>query len=80
MNPSKNPFIALDNEKIFHEFKYDILEQIYNQIMQYAENEEDTLLLIDDYASELKNGDVLKLLNTLVNNGRHLRFTIWMSV
>ena len=48
--------------------------------MQYAENEEDTLLLIDDYASELKNGDVLKLLNTLVNNRRHLRLTIWMSV
>ena len=80
MNPSENPFIALDDEKIFHEFNYDILEQIYNQIMQYAENEQGTLLLIDDYASELKNGDVLKLLNTLVNNRRHLRLTIWMSV
>ena len=46
----------------------------------YAENEEDTLLLIDDFASELKNGDVLKLLNTLVNNRRHLRLSVWMSV
>ena len=27
----------------------------------YAEEEEDTLLLIDDYVAELKNGDVLKL-------------------
>ena len=37
-------------------------------------------MLIDDYASELKNGDVLKLLNSLVNNRRHLRLSIWMEV
>ena len=62
------PFLALDEEKIYHDFGYEILDQIYNKIMEYAANEEDTLLLIDDYASELKNGDVLKLLNTLVTD------------
>ena len=52
----------------------------YNQIIKYEENKEDTFLLIDDFASELKNSDVLKLLNPLVNNRRHLRLSVWMSV
>ena len=30
MNPKENPFIALDEEKIYHEFNYVILEQMYN--------------------------------------------------
>ena len=80
MNPNNNPFLAFDEEKVQHDFSYDVFENICNQVMGYAENEEDTLLLIDDYASELKNGDVLKLLNTIVNNRRHLRLSVWMSV
>ena len=68
MSERDNPFLALDKEKIYHDFNIDVLETIYFQVMGYAENEEDTLLLIDDYASELKNGDILKLLNTFVNN------------
>ena len=80
MSEKDNPFLALDKEKVYHDFNYDVLDHIYNQIVTYACEEEDTLLLIDDYASELKNGDLLKLLNSLVNNRRHLRLSIWMSV
>ena len=80
MSERDNPFLALDKEKIYHDLNINVLETIYFQIMGYAENEEDTLLLIDDYASELKNGDILKLLNTFVNNRRHLRLSVWMSV
>ena len=80
MSERDNPFLALDKEKIYHDLNIDVLETIYFQVMGYAENEEDTLLLIDDYASELKNGDILKLLNTFVNNRRHLRLSVWMSV
>ena len=65
---------------MYHDFGYNILEKKFNQIVEYAPDEEDTLLLIDDYAIELKNYDVLKLLNNLVNNRRHLRLSIWMSV
>ena len=80
MDEKDNPFLALDPEKIYHEFNYEILEHIYNQIIDYASNEEDTMLLIDDFASELKNGDLLKLLNSLINNRRHLRLSVIMSV
>ena len=80
MAEKDNPFLMLDSEKVYHEFDYNTLDHIYNQIIEYAQNEEDTLLIIDDYAGELKNGDLLKLLNSLVNNRRHLRLSIWMSV
>ena len=80
MAEKDNPFLMLDSEKVYHEFDYQTLDHIYNQIIDYAQNEEDTLLIIDDYAGELKNGDLLKLLNSLVNNRRHLRLSIWMSV
>ena len=80
MKEEDNPYANLDPEKVHHEFNYETLEGIYQQIVGYSQEEEDTLLLIDDYASELKNGDLLKLLNSLVNNRRHLRLSIWMSV
>ena len=80
MDEKDNPFLALDYEHIYHAFNYEILAHIYDQIVDYASNEEDTLLLIADFASELKNGDLLKLLNSLINNRRHLRLSVIMSV
>ena len=80
MSEKDNLFLALDQEKVHLDFNYDVLENIYNQIIAYASEEENTLLLIGNYASELKNRDLLKLLNSLVNNRRHLRLSIWMSV
>ena len=80
MQEKDSPFLALDEDKIFHSFNYEVLELIYNRIIEYASDAEDTLLIIDDYASELKNGDLLKLLNCIVKNRRHLRTSIIMSV
>ena len=80
MSEKDNPFIALSEEKILHEFNLNVLEILLEQIIEYSENEEETLLIIDDFASELKNREVLKLLNSLVNNRRHLRLSMWMSV
>ena len=80
MSEKDNPFLALDSEKVYHEFDYNTRDHIYNQIIQYAQDEEDMLLIIDDYAGELKNGDLMKLLNRIGNNQRHLFLIIWMSV
>ena len=82
MSGKDNPFLALilDSEKVYHEFDYKILEHIYQQIVEYATEDEDTLLLIVDFESQLKNGDLVKLLNSLVNNRHHLQLSIWMSV
>lgn len=80
MKESDNPFVDLPEEKVYHEFNINTLENIYQQVMHYSAEKEDSLLLIDDFASELKNHELLKLLNALVNNRRHLRLSIWMSV
>ena len=80
MSTKDNPFIGLDEDKIFHDFDYDTLDLILHQIEYYAEQHEDTLLIIDDYASELKNPKLLRLLCKMVNNRRHERLSIWMSV
>ena len=37
-----------------HDVGYNILGRILNAIIEYAQEVEDTTLLIDDYASELK--------------------------
>ena len=39
----------------------------YEPIIQYAVEKEDTFLLTDDFASEIKN-KFLKLMNSVVNN------------
>ena len=73
----------LSNRRIYQNAFHNVIIEIpkYSfQSIEYAHDEGDTVLLIVDYASELKNGDVLKLLNCLVNNRRHLCLSIWMSV
>ena len=47
MSEKDKPFLALDSEKVYHEFDYET-------------EEEDTFLLIHDFASQLKNSDLLK--------------------
>ena len=39
MDEKDNPFLALDPKKIYHEFNYEILEHISNQIIDYTSNE-----------------------------------------
>ena len=50
MSESDNPFLALNEEKVYNKFN---IGTRYLQIIDYAENEEDTLLLIDNYANEV---------------------------
>ena len=44
MSEKDNPFLALDQEKVDHNFNYDDLENIYNQIIAYVSEEEDAVL------------------------------------
>ena len=36
MAEDSNPFLDLDEEKIYHDFNIDVLDSIYNQILGYA--------------------------------------------
>ena len=80
MAKDSNPFLDLDDEKIYHDFNIDVLDSIYHQILGYASEKENTLLIIDDFASQMKDANLLRLLLMMVNNRRHAFLTIWTSI
>ena len=80
MAEESNPFLDLDENKIYHDFNIDVLDSIYNQILGYAAEKENTLLIIDDYASQMKDANLLRLLLMMINNRRHLFASIFVSV
>ena len=75
----KNIFENLDEDKIYNELDYENLDDIYNKILQYREDEENnTLLYIDDMASSLKDVELLGFFNKIICNRRHLRLSIML--
>ena len=71
-----NIFDTISNDKQYDELNLEILINIYEKVQDYSNDEMDSLLIIDDFTSELKNPSFLRLFNTLINNSRHLRLSI----
>ena len=80
MAEESNPFLDLDDEKIYHDFNIDVLDSIYHQILGYASEKENTLLIIDDFASQMKDANLLHTLLMMINNRRHMYMIIFVSV
>lgn len=71
-----SPFDDLDADKVYHELDYENLERIYNKILNYREDDENTLLFIDYMASRLKDTELLQCFNMMACNRRHLKLSI----
>jgi len=56
----------------------DNLEDVIEKLNESSEDGENTLLLIDDFQSALKDPDIQKRLQTIVTRMRHLRCTIFI--
>jgi thymidine kinase len=56
----------------------DNLEDVIEKLNESSEEGENTLLLIDDFQSALKDPDIQKRLQTIVTRMRHLRCTIFI--
>jgi len=69
-------FTGHTKEKIHHELTGEDLIELHNEIQERSEEEESTLLIIDDFSSSLKDKDVEKELFRLASNRRHLRLSI----
>ena len=80
MAEESNPFFDLDDDKIYHNFDIDVLDSIYHQILHYASEKENTLLIIDDFGAQFKDANLLRMLIMMVCNRRHLMVTIWASI
>jgi hypothetical protein len=73
----KHPFALHD--KVFHDLNIDVLENIYQQLLEIKNeciNEdfplERSLLIVDDFASELKNVELIQMLKQFCIKSRHL--------
>jgi len=54
------------------------LDEVIEKLEENAENEENTLIIIDDFQSALKDPDVLARLQKIVTRMRHMRTTIFI--
>ena len=75
-----NPFKNIDPKKNFDELTAENLQQAYDILKEFAEDEENSLLFMDDMASYMKDNEVKKLLNMIIRNRRHLRCSIMNCV
>jgi Cdc6-like AAA superfamily ATPase len=69
-------FRGHNSEKIHHDLTGESLVDLHHSIQERSEEEESTLLIIDDFSSSLKDRDIEKELFRLASNRRHLRLSI----
>jgi hypothetical protein len=73
LSVQKHPFSGFD--KVYHELTVELLEGIYSQLCDMKESNEEqeyNCIIIDDFASSLKDNDVQKTLNKMLIKARHL--------
>jgi hypothetical protein len=56
----------------------DNLDEVIEKLEENADNEENTLLIIDDFQAALKDPEVLARLQKIVTRMRHMRTTIFI--
>jgi hypothetical protein len=68
----------LPSEQIYDVLNLENLNEAYNVAQNNAQEEFQTLIVLDDVQSGLKNIDIQKMLLHMVNNRRHARLSIWL--
>ena len=73
----KHPF--RDHDKVFHELNSNVLEAIYDEIMELKKDSieeerpiEHSCIIIDDFADGLKDSSIIMMLKKLLIKSRHL--------
>ena len=80
LSEESNIFLDLPEDQVYNELDYNTLEEIYNRILHLSSEHYDSLIVLDDMTSELKNPQLLRLFNTIINNRRHLRCSVFTLV
>jgi hypothetical protein len=68
------------HDKVHSELDWDTLDKIHEKASGSSDEEEFTLLVIDDQAAALKDREIQRLMKLLIYNRRHLRLSIIMLV
>ena len=72
----ENIFDDLPPEQVYNELNDQTLESIINQISGWSDENENTVIVIDDFATSLKNKAVTRLINQICANRRHYKTSI----
>jgi len=73
----ENILLDLPDDQIYNDLDYDTLSEIYHRILHLSSEGYDSLIIIDDMMSALKNPQLLKLFNQIISNRRHYKCSIW---
>jgi len=72
-----------NHTKVFHDLNEDVLENIYEELMDLKRdclddgyNMETSCLVIDDFASDLKSKELIKILKKILTKSRHIGCSI----
>jgi hypothetical protein len=67
--------------RLFHKFDVAMLKSVVEQALENKhENNESSILVIDDFSEELKNAETIQMLKKIINKHRHYNLTIVLSV
>ena len=73
----KNPFKQLNPENFYEELNDSTINDIYDRVNEYSQENEKTLLFIDDMTADLKKSkSVIDTLKRLIYNRRHLKLNV----
>ena len=75
-----NIFEHHSEEKMYDELNNDSISDIYQKLKSYSDENENTLLILDDVGASLKDHTILKSLKTIIYNRRHLKCKIVMLI
>ena len=73
----KNPFKQLPPENFYEELNDSTISDIYDRVNGYSQDNEKTLLFIDDMTADLKRSkQTMDIMKRLIYNRRHLKINI----
>jgi hypothetical protein len=75
-----NIFEHHPEEKMYNELNTESITDIYQKLTSYSDENENTLLILDDVGASLKDNTILKTLKTIIYNRRHLKCKIVMLI
>ena len=70
----------IPSEQVYNELNQETLENIIDQISGWSNEDENTVIVIDDFATSLKTKAAIRLINQICASRRHYKTSIILSV
>ena len=68
----------LPDDQLFDELSEENLESVYHRLQEDTEEDNFSLLIIDDFQVQLKNPSIVAILERIITKMRHLRCTVFL--